>query len=136
MLPETYPPQIKIFGSAPSIDGRTEDDPTSTGSVYLSFSIAGTITLLDAITLSGQVTITVSSEFVEIAAIVSTNVKYIGSMAGSLHLKVYTDHPAPGNALPGVVGRVVLTLDAGGAIPGSRSRARFCSRSTSAVALP
>ena len=50
----------------------------------------------------------------------STNIRYIGSLSGTIDLAFYTDRDGnTGNGLtPGVLGRVTLALDAGGAIPG------------------
>ena len=47
VLPDDYPTEIKIFESAPSIDGTTEEDPTSDGGIYLSALIAGSVKLFD-----------------------------------------------------------------------------------------
>ena len=116
VLPSDFPPQLKIFESAPSIDGEAEADPDSDGSVYFAALIAGSINLFDVITLSGQINITVASDRREIAGAVSTNVQYIGSLSGSIQLIAFM--PTVANPIPRVVGRATLSLADGGAIPG------------------
>jgi len=46
---------------------------------------------------------------------VSTQIRYLGSLSGSIDLSLLTNYQGRG---PGVVGRVSLALADGGAIPG------------------
>ncbi|HEX6131015.1 MAG TPA: hypothetical protein VF044_04745, partial [Actinomycetota bacterium] len=124
VLPTGFPTQIKIFKSAPALDGRSELNPSAGGAFYVSALIEGSITLGPGIlTLSGFVGITLqggAQSLVRISGAVSTNVRYLGALSGSLDFVFYGDRgDGPSGAPnPGIVGRVTLALQAGGIIPG------------------
>ena len=121
VLPDDYPTEIKIFESAPSIDGTTEEDPTSDGGIYLSALIAGSVKLFDVITLAGFFSITREvaanglPSYIRVAGAVAMEIASVGSLSGSLDLGFYGDYNGQG---PVAIGRATLALHAGGAIPG------------------
>ncbi|MDX6411752.1 MAG: large repetitive protein, partial [Gaiellaceae bacterium] len=129
VLPAGFPTSIKIFKSAPGLDGQSEADPTHNpnGAIYISALIQGTVTLGNVVKLAGFVGITLQgcltadpcSKVVRISGAVSTNIQYLGALSGSIDLFFYADRGDwAGHLNPGIVGRVTLGLQGGGIIPG------------------
>ena len=115
LLPAGAPPTITIFDNAPKLNGERSTEPGAQRNIYITANIQGSITLFDAITLSGFIGFTASEGQVRISGAVSTNIQYIGSLSGSIDLIFFIDRNGNG---PGVVGRVTLAIADGGAIPG------------------
>src|SRR5439155_1941352 len=103
--------------------GTREANPGTPGAFYVSALISGSITLLDVVTLTGFVSITLqvgTVSYVRIAGAVSTTIQFLGSLSGSIDLAFYSNRPGNTSATfnPGIVGRVSLALSGGGIVPG------------------
>jgi hypothetical protein len=122
LLPPGAPTTIEIYDNAPGLDGMRSTPAGQDRNIYVTANIQGSITLFDTITLSGFIGFTASTGQVRISGAVSTNIRYIGSLSGSLDLIFFIDRNGAG---PGVVGRVTLAIADGGAIPGVRLSGQF-----------
>jgi hypothetical protein len=118
LLPPGAPTTIEIFDNSPGLDGERSTPAGQNPNFYVTANIQGSITLFDAITLSGFIGFTASTGQVRISGAVSTNIQYIGSLSGSLDLIFFINGAGSGTSGPGVVGRVRLAITDGGAIPG------------------
>ncbi|HKI91835.1 MAG TPA: hypothetical protein VJ986_06010, partial [Gaiellaceae bacterium] len=122
VLPAGFPGTLTICGHTPEIDGTCTAGGTP--AVYIQAIVTGEITLGNVLTLTGTIGFEAavganSTSFIRIFGAVSTNIKYLGSLSGSLDLGFYTASPTDpaGTFDPGIIGRVSLALDSS-AIPG------------------
>ncbi|MBT8144808.1 MAG: hypothetical protein KJO55_08905, partial [Gammaproteobacteria bacterium] len=127
LLPDDAPTVVTIYDNAPEIDGARATETGVSPSIYVSASIEGAITLFDTITLTGFIGFTASVDFngnafVRISAAVSTKIKFIGALSGSLDLLFYTNKDGMG---PGIIGRIQLALADEGNIPGIEINGQF-----------
>ena len=114
LLPAGAPAKIVIGGDAPGQTGPTE--------YYFIAMLEGSVTLFNAVTLTGSLQLAnsqseINGETVNTTRLtgnVSGSIKYIGVVSGLLDLEIRIS-PAGES---GVVGRALLTLDSGLAIPG------------------
>ena len=122
VLPADYPTEIRIFESAPNLEGNAEATPSDTGGAYIKALVQGQITLFNSITLTGFLAFTRQVgeiSFIKVDGAVSANVAHLGSLSGTLSLGFFTDiDPVEDESQPAAVGRVTLSLQAGGLIPG------------------
>src|SRR5205823_4196179 len=125
VLPSTFPTTITIFAGAPNDDGS--EVLNSTG-VYIKAIISGTITIQDLLVLTGSISVTLqvgTPSFIVIQGAVSTSIKFLGSLSGSIYLGVYSADPTnPSVINPGIVGRVTLALNAS-VVPGVKFNGFF-----------
>ena len=114
------PTSITVYGAPPGLSGQP--NPGAAPAVYASVSINAQITIGGVITLTGfvQIEAVAGSQGAELTinGAVSTNISFLGSLSGQINLTVFV---AP---TPGVVGRVVLTLNSS-SIPGVQLDGQF-----------
>ena len=122
VLPAGFPTQIVLFESVPNLAGDAEETPQDPGAFYLKALIQGEITLFNTITLSGFLAFQLqvgAISLVKVTGAVSANVKFLGSLSGSIAFGFYTDvDPDVTGNQAAAIGRVTLTREGGGLIPG------------------
>ncbi|TMC40760.1 MAG: hypothetical protein E6J28_00740 [Chloroflexi bacterium] len=96
--------------------------------IYIKAIISGTITIQDLLVLTGSISVTLqvgTPSFIVIQGAVSTSIKFLGSLSGSIYLGVYSADPTnPTVTNPGIVGRVTLALNAS-VVPGVKFNGFF-----------
>ncbi len=114
------PTSITIYGAPPGLSGQP--NPGAAPAVYASVAINAQITIGGVITLTGFVQIEVAAgsqgAMLTINGAVSANISFLGSLTGQINLTVFV------LPTPGVVGRVVLTLNSS-SIPGVKLNGQF-----------
>ena len=102
-LPPGADTTLTIFDNAPNPDGSRQTAAGADPSIYITATIQGSITLFDAITLSGVISFTAGTGQVRIAGAVSTSIQYLGSLSGSLDL-IFFNRPRGQRARRGRAG--------------------------------
>ena len=114
------PTTIEIYASQPKLDGTR--DPNGTPEVYIVASIQAELNIGNVLTLTGFIQIAAAGNGtggrLEITGAVSTSIRFLGTLTGTLNLNVYV------GAETGIVGRVFLSLSAN-QIPGVSLNGQF-----------
>src|SRR5205823_5484029 len=104
-----FPTTITIYASPPTLGGAQTHDLGA--GAYIQAIVKGSVKIADAITFYGTLSVTAefgTTSFVRITGAVTTTIKYVGGLSGSIDFSFFANHPQYG---VGIVGRASLALD-------------------------